>query len=290
MSELYRLFRDKFLRRVWRRAERWPGYVLRGHRLLPGLIERGERPYRFAGGQILLDIHEKRWIRTIAIEAFETAKVRALAHFLRPGMTLVDVGANIGFFSLVAAKLVGPTGRALAVEPEPENCARIRRNVELNGYANVEIAQVALGDRCGEVTLHLATDHGHHSLLDRSPNRAGTTLAVPIETLDALLAARNIERVDVLKIDVEGAEVEVLRGAAETIRRNPALVILMDVHESLGVDAAEVCDLIESYGLATYTIRAPYNRPTSARWHPLELLARRATAPTSPPARALPGV
>jgi len=276
MSELYRFVRDKFLRRIRRRVQRWPAYALRGHRLLPGLITPGEQAYRCAGGRIYLDIREKPWIRTIALEAFERPKVSALEHFLRPGMTLVDVGANIGFFSLVAARLVGPTGRVLAVEPEPANCTRIERNVELNGYPNVEIAQVALGDRNGEVTLHLATDHGHHSLLDRSPDRAGATIAVPLQTLDTLLATHNIGRVDVLKVDVEGLEVEVLRGAAETIRTNPEIVILMDVHESLGVSAADVCGLIESYGLATYEVRAPYNRRTSARWHPLELLATRA--------------
>ncbi|MBX3415572.1 MAG: FkbM family methyltransferase [Pirellulales bacterium] len=277
MSELYRLVRDKFLRRVRRRLQRWPAYALRGHRLLPGVIASGERAYRCAGGQIYLDIREKPWIRTIAIEAFERPKVHALAHFLRPGMTLVDAGANIGFFSLVAARCVGPTGRVLAVEPEPLNRARIARNVELNAYANIEIVQVALGDRNGEVTLHLATDHGHHSLLDCSPDRAGSTMLVPMQTLDVLLASRNIGRVDVLKIDVEGFEVEVLRGVAETIRSNPEIVILMDVHESLGVNAADVCGLIESYGLSTYEVRAPYSRPTSARWHPLELLAKRST-------------
>lgn len=275
MSELYRFVRDKFLRRVRRRVQRWPAYALRGHRLLPGLLSPGERDYRFAGGRIFLDIREKPWIRTIALEAFERPKVLAFAHFLRPGMTVVDVGANIGFFSLVAAKLVGSMGRVLAVEPEPANCGRIARNVELNRYANVEVAQVALGDRSGEVTLHLASDHGHHSMLDRSPDRAGNSITVPMLTLDTLLASRNIGRVDLLKIDVEGYEVEVLRGAAETIRSNPEIVILMDVHESLGVNAGDVCGLLESYNLSTYEVRAPYNRPTSARWHPLELLAKR---------------
>lgn len=275
MSRMYRLVRDKVFRRVRRRAEVWPALLLRGHRLLPAMLRPGERAYRFPGGMIYLDIREKPWIRKIALEVFERPKVEALRAMLRPGMTFVDVGANTGFFALIAARLVGPTGRVLAIEPEPENCTRIQRNIELNGYGNIDVVEVALADADGEAQLHLASDHGHHSLLTTSPDRVGRTITVPQRTLDSLLAERGVERVDVMKIDVEGFEVEVLRGARQTVQRNPDVVLLMDVHESLGVDAAEVCDLLNDLGLSTYQVKKPYNRPTSAKWHPLELLAKR---------------
>ena len=278
MSQLYRYVRDKTLRRVQRRLRRWPAWLMRGHRLLPGLIWGGERAYPFAGGQIYLDVREKPWVRAMALGVFERLKIDALHWCLKPGMTFVDVGANTGYFALIAARLVGPAGRVLAVEPEPENCERIRRNIELNGYQNIDVAQVALGDRQGDVELHLAHDHGHHSLLPTSPDRAGLSLTVPLRTLDDLLVEHRIDQVDAMKIDVEGAEATVLRGAAATVRKNPRIVLLIDLHESLGIDPAEVCDLLVELGLAIFQVKPPYDRPTGAAWHPLELLARAANA------------
>lgn len=278
MSQLYRYVRDKTVRRVQRRLRRWPALLLRGHRLIPGLLRGGERPYPFAGGQIYLDVREKPWVRAMALGVFERQKIDALRWCLKPGMTFVDVGANTGYFALVAARLVGPSGRVLAIEPEPENCERIRRNIALNGYENVEVVPVAVGDRTGEVELHLAHDHGHHSLLPASPDRDGRTMNVALHRLDDLLAEHDVTRVDAIKIDVEGVEAAVIRGATTTIRQNPALVILMDLHESLGVDPREVCALLDELDLSIFQIKPPYSRPTSPDWHPLELLARKRTA------------
>ena len=124
---------------------------------------------------------------------------------LAAGETFVDLGANVGVFSLYAAKAVGPQGCVLAIEPSPTMLERLRFNVSANGFRNVKIAAVAVGEARGEATFHTLPDaHGSASLLEMPGSTAEMT--VPVEPLLALLQAHGIERVDAMKVDIEGYE------------------------------------------------------------------------------------
>lgn len=144
---------------------------------------------------------------------------------VRPGMVVLDVGANVGFYSLFFAGLVGPEGRVLAFEPDPVSFGLLAQRAA--GRANLETAQVALGDREGRLTLYC-------SLTNRADNRVhpshGTPVEqveVPLTTLDTWLSSRGVERIDAVKMDVQGAEVAVLAGARETLRRTqPAWMLI----------------------------------------------------------------
>jgi FkbM family methyltransferase len=130
-----------------------------------------------------------------------------LASALKPGDTAVDVGANIGAYTLFMAGLVGRTGRVVAVEPQPAVLARLRVNCGFNPDLNVDIAATALGDREGEAHFQLNSANQGESKLTASGLGA---IAVPLTTLEAAITSRGIERVAALKIDVEGAEPDVL--------------------------------------------------------------------------------
>jgi len=135
---------------------------------------------------------------------------------LRPGMTVLDVGANVGIYSMLAASLVGPTGRVLSFEPNSENCRLILLGAAKNGFSNVEVLPMALSDKTGHAffTTHIGSNGGF------SPN-AESVLAdpgcvvVPTARLDDVVR----QNVDFIKIDVEGAEGLVVGGAHALIDR-----------------------------------------------------------------------
>jgi len=213
------------------------------------------------GGKIYLNIKESSMMLERCFWLYEPEKTKAVQNFLRPGDSFVDVGGNKGDFALLAAKIVGPRGKVICVEPEPKNFGWITRSVQLNGYENIQLCNVALSDHDGEAALHLGAKSGFHTLLSGAPERDHGFVKVKTRTLDGLLRDSKIQSVNILKIDVEGAELQVLRGAAETIRANPHLVVLLDLHPSLGVNVAEVFDFLASLGLSVFQMRSPYNLP-----------------------------
>ena len=144
---------------------------------------------------------------------------------LRPGMHVVDVGANCGYFALAACRHVGPEGRVLAVEANPDMARRVTRSLFANGYQDrARVMNAAASDREGKLEFTVpAEGSGFGTLLGGT--RAGERLEVVAYTLDVMADA---VPVDVLKIDVEGAEALVWEGAQEIIARSGGLTVFME--------------------------------------------------------------
>lgn len=156
----------------------------------------------------------------------EVSVQEALRRLLGPGDVFYDVGANIGFFTLIGARLVGPTGRAVAFEPVPANAEAIRANAALNAIDNIQVLEKAAGAERRRDRLLLVEDLSWSHLESRGWHPR-TTLAVDIEvvTIDELVRAGEIPPPTLVKIDVEGSEVDVLAGMRETLERHrPAIV------------------------------------------------------------------
>ncbi|HEV2734156.1 MAG TPA: FkbM family methyltransferase [Longimicrobiaceae bacterium] len=171
--------------------------------------------------------------------------VHTLERLLRPGMTVVDVGANTGLYTVICARLVGPGGRVHSFEPVPGLGGRVRENAELNGLANVEVYGSGLGARAGSFRLHLSGSGGDGwSSLYPSEWTGPEAVEVPVETLDGWMDRRDVERIDLLKVDVEGAELDVLRGARRSLAegRIGAVVVEFnrDTQEAGGFSAEEM--------------------------------------------------
>lgn len=223
-------------------------------------------PYRFRGGRIFWDVTESRMMIERIFGTYEPNTYDAIATFLHPGQTFIDVGANKGDFSLYAASLVGKHGRVIAVEPDADNCRWIKRSVALNKYRQVLLREAALSERTGEALLYRGQKSGWHSLMPGLPGRDRGTVRVQTLSLDQLVAELGLHgRVAMIKVDVEGAEMMVLRGAIETLRRQPQPVIAMDIHPYLGVDPEEVCRFLEGLGYVLYEESAPFNIPLRDR-------------------------
>jgi FkbM family methyltransferase len=174
-------------------------------------------------GTIRLRYREVLGFSTLVSGSFEAAETQFLCGFARPGTVAVDVGANVGVFTIPLAQAVGPAGRVLAFEPAPENYARLRANVLRNQLANVRVYEVALGSTQGKATLALAPDPAFHSLAERQEE--DTFLEVAVAPLDAFWNPETDHAVSVLKIDVEGTELDVLHGAKRVVEAARPVVL-----------------------------------------------------------------
>lgn len=141
---------------------------------------------------------------------------RLLRRLVRPGQSVADVGANIGYCTLLFAQAVGPAGRVACIEPEPDNLAELRRNIERNHLPQVEVFPVAVGAKAGTVSLRAGING---SVMEDGSGE----FQVPLRPLDELLAG---QPVDFIKIDVEGYEGYVLDGASRLLEeRRPNLFV-----------------------------------------------------------------
>jgi FkbM family methyltransferase len=159
-----------------------------------------------------------------------------------PGQTVVDIGANVGVFSLWAASRIGPTGRLISAEPHPLSYRYLERN--LAPFAPfARPVQTACGASEGELELHYVPGRLSVSSFEPRPDRTGH-VRVPVARLDALAATGGIDHVDLLKIDVEGAEEQVIEGAGSLLARVRRLVIEIEANRQRWLEQA-----LEPFGL-----------------------------------------
>lgn len=147
---------------------------------------------------------------------YEEGCVNKFRQLLRSGMTVVDVGANSGMYAIIASHCVGPSGRVLAVEPQENLGELIESNARLNGLSNIEVAVCALGTTPGAGWLHqLSPSNDGQATLALSPSEHySSRCIVPMRVLPDLLTEHGMQSVSAMKIDVEGAELRILEGAA----------------------------------------------------------------------------
>jgi FkbM family methyltransferase len=155
---------------------------------------------------------------------YEPGMVEVLRKYLRVSSAFLDLGANEGFFCVLASKIVGPTGQVMAVEPQTRLITALQKNLSLNQCYNCRIAQCALSDENGKVTLYLSasTNTGSTSLY-RTKRYPVPTETVCSWTLEDLLARCGIDTFDLVKVDVEGAEYKIFMSASEHFLRSGKL-------------------------------------------------------------------
>jgi FkbM family methyltransferase len=160
---------------------------------------------------------------------FEQSELAVVKHFVQIGETFFDVGANIGVYTLMAARLVGGDGRVHAFEPLTRVRDVLQSNIELNRASNVVLNTAAVGEKQGEEDLFVNRQSGLTSLGRTNRGEVVGVQKVPIWTLDHYAERAGIDSIDFLKIDVEGYEGHVLRGAAKLISNSPGLVVLSEL-------------------------------------------------------------
>ena len=178
-------------------------------------------------GTILTSIQKhKMYIHPFYIFGFEKFETELFKSLIREGMVVVDIGAYAGYYSLVAANLVGEEGKVYAFEPNPENYVLLLKNLEVNRCQNVIPVQKAIADRNGRTRLFLAQENkGDSRLFDSNDGRE--SIIVDVTSLDAFFKERDY-RVDVIKMDIQGSEMAALKGMTKILEKNDYLKILTE--------------------------------------------------------------
>lgn len=190
---------------------------------------------------------------------YEPETTATIHDLLGPGDTFIDVGANIGWFTLIASREVGDQGRVVAFEPEPQSFEFLRRNVEFNKCSNVILEEKALSDKPGNVWLYIAdTNKGGHSFFE-SPERSAR-VKVQALPLDEYLKGMEGE-IDLVKIDTEGAEGIILEGMRDAIQTRQRMSIVLEFTPGVlregGRDPAAFFDPLLDSDYKLYVIDSP---------------------------------
>lgn len=195
---------------------------------------------------------------------YEAETSHFIGSILAPGDTFIDVGAHVGYFSLLASVLVGPAGRVYAFEPEASNHAHLLEHMELNGVTNLVPNFMAVGAAPGVARFHVNADNdGGHALWEvgRHPFNARTrarpdTRRVYLTSLDDYFAGRDVSRLKAVKMDAEGAEHDILRGGAGMLARSGVPFIISEVNrfglESMGTTERGFRETMDALGYETW--------------------------------------
>lgn len=186
--------------------------------------------------------------------SYEAHTTMLFGELVKPDMVVVDIGAHIGYYTILASKLVGPKGRVFAFEPEPKNYADLKKNIELNRCTNIAALRTAVSSRNGKARLFTTTgSSGECSLIDtrqQPRQRPKDAITTDTTTLDNILGSMVV---DAIKIDVDGGEMDVLMGAGKVIKGSPDIKIFTEFWEpglkSAGYSCAEYWDKLMGYGL-----------------------------------------
>jgi FkbM family methyltransferase len=213
---------------------------------------------------LLMHIDTNSWLERWILNRgfYEPELVEFLERCLRPGMVAIDVGANIGCHTLVMATAVGASGRVFAFEPNPATCDRLRANVCLNRLSNVEIVPLCLSNSNRWQTLFapLGSEYNQGLASMHRGNLGERCLEITVApiTLDAFVHDHKLDRLDVIKIDVEGHEYQVLTGARRVLEEfRPTLVFEFSERQwaTAGVRAEELEEYLQELGYGLFVLR-----------------------------------
>ncbi len=190
---------------------------------------------------------------------YEPNEFNFLSQVLQPGMTFVDIGANDGLYSLFASSYVGDTGTVLAIEPSQREFEHLQDNIKLNGITTIKPLKAALSNVDGQASLKVANyEHAGQNTLGDFVHQGvfcTQTELVAVRRFDHLVDELNLNQIDVIKMDVEGAENLVLEGAKQVLEKHHPLLLLELSDRSLrtqGSSAAEVLTILRSLGYNTF--------------------------------------
>lgn len=215
-------------------------------------------PARY-GGSFRLDLDDWVSFQIFAYGCYEENETRFLLDILRPGMIVLDIGAHVGYYTILAGLRVSPGGAVHAFEPMASSYSRLLENVTLNQLDNVTANHCAVSDRAERATLWVGDPlNTGMSGLSRDEGLSGRKEEVRAVTIDGYLDGLRIRRVDVVKIDIQGAEHAALVGMKQTLRSNEQVQVLAEVDPHLlglsGTSAPALFQTLRTLGFRAYRI------------------------------------
>jgi FkbM family methyltransferase len=245
------------VRRLWEPAVLWA----RSRGAVDGYVCR-----EILGSRMYLDVQDPGICRDLLIHGIrEDWAIAVMRETLRPGQTVVDVGANIGYYVLFEASLVGPSGRVYGIEPVPDNFSLLERNVALNVYGTIELHRFAVSETPGRSVMHLSHLRNWHAMTP--VQGTGRTIDVEVQPLDAFLDGKPFPAL--VRMDVEGHEYQILRGMQRTIAEAPDLTLFIEIHPHI-IGAEKMRSMLSmlvthGYDVARFASRRGEEHTTIAR-------------------------
>lgn len=214
-------------------------------------------------GDVVVDEHtmfldDKDSMSLRANGVFEAQETELIKRKVEPGDVVLDLGANIGYYTLILARLVGPEGKVYAFEPDPTNFALLEKNLRANGYENVELVQKAVSNKNKKLRLYLSEENrGDHRLYDSHDGRA--FVEVESVRLDDYFQGYG-GRVDFIKMDIQGSEGGALLGMTDLLQNHRDVKILSEFWpvglKRFGIDPLYYLQLLQQHGFTVYDLQS----------------------------------
>ena len=213
--------------------------------LLPRANAEFDLPVPPGAVRVGLRYRETLGLSSLLYGTFELAELNFVSQYLRPGDKAMDIGANVGIFSVVMGATVGAHGDVFAFEPVASNVLRLEKNLRKNGLGNVKVFPLALGAADGQMRLHMATDPAYPSLQTvQGGFDSGAEVLVQVRSLDGIWEELGCPDISLVKIDVEGSEADVLRGASRFLTTCcPTLLVEANSVKELDSLREQLCGL-----------------------------------------------
>ncbi len=204
--------------------------------------------------QLWAPLYLKRSLEDFPIHG-EPFTVSLFQRFITPGSVIFDVGANIGVYTIIGAKKTGTFGNVYAFEPDPRNYKFLRRNIKSHHLVNVRAVNKAIANTVGDVTLYIHGDPTSSRIVKSSWRAEGIVgiHRVEVTTIDKFAETYKISNIDVMKMDVEGAELEVIKGAERTLQKLNSAVVFFELAPRLSTKP-KIMELLELLNILGFQI------------------------------------
>jgi FkbM family methyltransferase len=213
----------------------------------------------FITKDVKINLYQDSILSRLIHEGFEKEETDYVASVLNKGDIFIDIGTNIGLFSLIASKIVGEEGKVICFEPSPHTYNRLVENVKLNNFKNIDHRNIGLSNIEGNLVFYIS-ENGHDAWNSFAPSQDGKlekSIVVPVATLDAEIEKMNKDSIKLIKIDVEGWEKFVLYGG-EGLFVNYSPIVMVEFTEentyNAGYSVYEIYDIMEKWGYVWYRI------------------------------------
>lgn len=221
--------------------------------LIKKLIFPNREVVETQNGTFEVDIASNFGYQLLTGGVYEQSLVKTLQNYLKPGDIFIDLGANEGYFSVIASQIVGETGRVIAIEPQLRLQPILHRNFNLNSCNNAKVLPVAVSDKSGKASVHLSSNmNTGSSSLVQSTVYPLSKQEVVTTTLSEIFQQEDITNCGMIKIDIEGWEYEAIMGSLEIFRKHRIKVVALELHPQIlskrGLSAKNIIDCLIGLG------------------------------------------
>lgn len=181
------------------------------------------------GSKMLLDLTDAGISRELAVDGIrEPGSTKEIINILKKDDVVVEIGANIGYYALIESKIIGKKGKIYAIEPSAKNVKMLKKNIELNSAQNIEVFELAIGDRNANEKMNISTHSNWNSLVKQRNKNVIAQIEVKVLTLDRFLIGKKMP--DFIRMDVEGYEYNIIKGMKNMLKSKTPLKLFVELH------------------------------------------------------------